>query len=660
MGWWKDNNMRLVQTNLRETDGNLDVDELFDRLERYAANTLLVNAGGIVSFYPTNLKYQYRAPNQNQDLLEKVIKKAKESNIKVMARFDFSKAQEQLFAEHPEWFYRTYDGKEVNYHGIVHTCLNGAYQREYSLKIIDEVISNYDVNGIFFNMFGYQTMDYSGNHYGRCYCDNCKTRFKEKYNMNLPTPSETSRDVLDAYRAFQKETTEEMLDHIYDLVKNKRPDVAIATYHHHKVDIVMNESNTALYRPLPKWIYSASENIKSVEDSWEDKVTSNICINAHDLSHRFVGVSKHEVAIRLYQNIASGSGLSFCIIGVFTDYPDMEHEKVVEHIYRFHQKNEKYYGNLKSIASIALVKPTILDEKQRMEYSGIFKMLKESHQQFDVIQQHRLLNQSHMSKYRVIILPHIKQLDDLTIQHLIHLQKKGISIIATGAFCQDALQSLFSVNKISRIQDTHASYLDTSDETMMKSFSKRKRVSLEGDFFDVDFHPDTKTLLNFITPAVYGPPERSGGNQATTIPGLGIYRQYQADHAYFPWELGRLYSIFGFEDYKNVLLDVMRGMGVHDQIISTDAHPSVEVFLNQINEKQYLLQTLNLSGFNGMTYTEPIEQPSFSVNMKGIGNVSSIKDLGNDQTLPFLQDDEMISIEVDKLKSFKAMLIQTE
>src|SRR5699024_11024486 len=117
--------MRLIQTNLRETDINLDVNELFETLDLYSANTLLINAGGIVSFYPTKLKYQYRAPNQNQDLLEKVIAKAKKSNIKVIARFDFSKAQEQLFEERPDMFYRTYDGREVNYHGIVHTCING-------------------------------------------------------------------------------------------------------------------------------------------------------------------------------------------------------------------------------------------------------------------------------------------------------------------------------------------------------------------------------------------------------------------------------------------------------------------------------------------------------------------------------------------------------
>ncbi len=169
-------------------------------------------------------------------------------------------------------------------------------------------------------MFGYQTRDYSGTYYGRCYCDNCQRQFNEKFGLPIPHPNEDDESILRAYREFQDETTKEMLDRIHALVKGKRPDIAIATYHHHKVDIVKHESNTALFRPLPKWIYSASENVKSTQDTWHDKCVSNICINAVDLSHRFVGVSEYEVAIRLYQSIASGSGLSFCIIGVFTDY----------------------------------------------------------------------------------------------------------------------------------------------------------------------------------------------------------------------------------------------------------------------------------------------------------------------------------------------------
>lgn len=52
-----------------------------------------------------------------------------------------------------------------------------------------------------------------------------------------------------------------------------------------------------------------------LEDSWPDKIVSNVSIHALAIRHRFTAVSPHETAIRLYQSLSSGSGLDFCIVG---------------------------------------------------------------------------------------------------------------------------------------------------------------------------------------------------------------------------------------------------------------------------------------------------------------------------------------------------------
>ena len=43
-----------------------------------------------------------------------------------------------------------------------------------------------DVDGIFFNMGGYQTSDYSRIQYGLCHCPACRRRFREMYGLDLP------------------------------------------------------------------------------------------------------------------------------------------------------------------------------------------------------------------------------------------------------------------------------------------------------------------------------------------------------------------------------------------------------------------------------------------------------------------------------------------
>ena len=55
----------------------------------------------------------------------------------------------------PEWLYVGTDGKNVNYNGKVHTCVNGGYQQEYGFEILKEAITTYPLDAIFFNMGGY-------------------------------------------------------------------------------------------------------------------------------------------------------------------------------------------------------------------------------------------------------------------------------------------------------------------------------------------------------------------------------------------------------------------------------------------------------------------------------------------------------------------------
>src|SRR5690554_5376985 len=133
MTWWSNNRLRLIQNNLRESDANLDVDLLIEELQKFNTNVLLMNAGGIVAFYPSKLEYQYISAALEKDLLAEAISKAHAAGMRFIARFDFSKAHESIYAKRPEWFYRTKAGDAVNYHGIVHTCLNSYYQQEYSL-----------------------------------------------------------------------------------------------------------------------------------------------------------------------------------------------------------------------------------------------------------------------------------------------------------------------------------------------------------------------------------------------------------------------------------------------------------------------------------------------------------------------------------------------
>ena len=129
-GWWL-TPRRLIQTNLREIDAGMDVAAYVASLKAAGANVVLFNVGGIVANYPTDLPYHYRNPFLNGDLTGEVVRRLHAEGIRVLARLDFSKVNERIAAEHPEWLTRDANGNSVPpYNGQVATCLNSWYQQE--------------------------------------------------------------------------------------------------------------------------------------------------------------------------------------------------------------------------------------------------------------------------------------------------------------------------------------------------------------------------------------------------------------------------------------------------------------------------------------------------------------------------------------------------
>ena len=114
MAWWMENDLRLVQNNMRDIDGSMDVDKLIAELKEFRCNVVMVGAGGISAFYPTRLEFQRTSPwLEDRDLLGEIIDKCHKEGIRVIARFDFSKTHQSFFRRHPDWYYRSEDGRAV-------------------------------------------------------------------------------------------------------------------------------------------------------------------------------------------------------------------------------------------------------------------------------------------------------------------------------------------------------------------------------------------------------------------------------------------------------------------------------------------------------------------------------------------------------------------
>ncbi len=173
---------RWGQTNLTEEDPkNCDLEFWREQWRRTAVQGVIINCGGIVAYYPSRFSLQYRAALlEGRDYYGEFNKAAREAGLAVVARMDINRATREFFEAHPSWFCRHKDGSPIMSQGRYFSCVNSGYYKEYIPSVLREIIERYHPDGF---------SDNSWKGLGRntiCYCDNCRRRFREDCNEELP------------------------------------------------------------------------------------------------------------------------------------------------------------------------------------------------------------------------------------------------------------------------------------------------------------------------------------------------------------------------------------------------------------------------------------------------------------------------------------------
>src|SRR5579859_7630540 len=92
-GPWYRRTLRWGQTNITEADAaDYDIGWWSGYWKRTRVQGIIVNAGGIVAYYPTKYALQYRPPGLGErDLFGEVLGAARENGLVVLARMDSSR-----------------------------------------------------------------------------------------------------------------------------------------------------------------------------------------------------------------------------------------------------------------------------------------------------------------------------------------------------------------------------------------------------------------------------------------------------------------------------------------------------------------------------------------------------------------------------------------
>lgn len=596
-GWWMREPIRWVQTNLRQTDAGLDPKGLVTELADFGGNVLHFSAGGIVAFYPTKVPFHYPSPNlpPGRDLLGEVIREAHARKIRVVGRFDLSKAQKPAFDAHPEWFFRKASGEPVIYNGLYSTCINGGWYRAHALKILTEALERYELDGLFFNMFGNQSRDYSGNFVGHCHCDSCKRLYRAWYGRDLPAEPD------DQYREFMFRSSREVAASIGELIRSKRPEAGYFNYIQEHTDGIMSESNTAVSRPLPLWPYSASDNVNRARNSEPGKMSVNLCMQFVDYAWRFATVSPSEIALRLWQNVANGGALAFAINGTF-DQQDRQALQAARPVFRWLADHQQYYSGQSSDARVILLgSPAAGRGSNQNAYRGMFRLLSEEHLPFAVTDNLRWTASRN---------PDLVVSTGWAPKELLAWAEAGGRVLLVTPEPPE-----FPLGRVVRRWPDVKGYLRIREPKRFPSLTDTNLLMLDGAFTELE--PERRPALTLVPPSMIGPPEFIHIDQADTDkPGIRSWDVGKGRITWIPWDAAGLYYRHSLPAHAGLMRDVIDDLLPRGRQVRTDAHPLLEMTVMRQGTRT-LLHVVNLSGHSQTGYFRPLPTEEIHVALAG-------------------------------------------
>ncbi|HEV2485658.1 MAG TPA: hypothetical protein VGT08_09015 [Terracidiphilus sp.] len=599
-GWWMTEPIRWLQTNLRETDAALDPKQFIADVANFNANVLMMSAGGITSHYPSKVQFEYVSSYlpKGQDTFGEVVREAHAHKIRVVSRWDFSKAHKDVYDAHPDWFFKRADGQPATYNGLYQACINGGWYKQKAIEILGEALERYDVDGCFFNAFSNPAADYSGHPLGLCHCDNCEHLYRARFGRDVPEVPD------DDYHVFLHDAGVTVSVAIRALVKSKRPGCAVLGMAPEISDIAYGEANTAVRRPLPLWPYTASDNTNQWKNSYPDKGVVCQGMSFIDFPWRFATVPQAEIRTRIWQDVANGGAAAFNVHGTLAEQQDRTAIDVAIPAYAWLKKHEDYYFGQKSEARVILLAPRGGGVGFRIaqdSYRGFFRLLTELHIPFAAVENLDWLGRRDAD---LVIAPGQapKAIEP-------YVRGGGRLIIASSAAPEFEVAPTVKLWK-----DPDGAYFRIRNKALFPSLKDTDVVFMYGDYLQVK--AETDSPITFIPPSMYGPPEFVHIDwKDTDDPGLVMKSIGSGEVAWLPWDLGGLYYRHSSEAHSKLMSDVIDSMLPSGRQLTTNAHPLVEITLMRQNDR-HLLHLVNLSGHSDTAYFDPIRMTDIRINIK--------------------------------------------
>lgn len=672
---------------------------MMDQVAALGATAFLANAGGMVAWYPTRLPYQRVNPYLQGDYLGEVTEAARARGIRVLARLDITKGYVEDLDRHPEWFRVAADGKPVLVRELAETCFAGAYWQQFNFEMLDEILSQYPVDGIFYNHFRYLT----------CYCPQCRERFRAATGFTMPAGEDWKDEAWRALIRYRYRALAEYAARVKRHVHRLRPG-ALVTWDYElatdnppyardsgwgpdltaEADVIVSIAFNRLTRPLPKWIHQHGEQASLGRASFRHP-TCVLLTQTAIFGNRRLAQPPAQLVRDIVQIAAHGGAPGMQIMGTLAQ-DDRKALPGIGETYRFLARHEDLYRSLQSVAQVALVYSQQTadwygrgDAFQRYvtHYRGCYEALVHEHLPFDVIEARHLSALLH--RYRAVILPDVACMDDDLARALDEFVAGGGSLIATHETAlydaEGDPRADFALRSLGRrfikrrlMQGT---YLLVKDRALLGAgFQETDLIGLgleqpyggfgpflpavdvdrpggEGEFIFTNGQGQMADLI-LSQPVTNNVPEFSYWEGEIGTPGLTINRFGRGEAVYLSWGVGRLYHLYGVIECRHLIGSLVdRALG--DRLLRTDAPLSVETVLGR-SDSRTVVHLINSTGIESKPLLEAVPVGSITLSLRG--RAASARALVSDRELSVHRDGEDVWVTLPRLESFEVIVLE--
>ncbi len=436
---WFDRAMRWAQLAFVENDPlTYNPDFWLDYFHRIHADGVLLSAGGIVAFYPTDIPLHHRSDwLGTSDPLGYLVAECRKMKRTIILRTDPHAVRQDVCDTHPEYIAVTADGQKRRHWArpdLWVTCALGPYNFEFMNRVNREIMQRYKPEGIFSNRWA---------GHGVCYCEHCKKNFKAATGLDIPTTTNRLNPVYQKWDEWQTDRLKELWFH-WDaeirkikptsrFIPNGFPD-RLLTGKHADFFFADQQGRRGL---IPPWTNAMSA--KELRASLGMKPLIGIFSVGLEEEFRWKDSVQTDAELRIWVAEGVANGMKPCFVKFGGNIFDKRWMDTVADMYQNYYKSEKYLRNVSSMARIGMV----FSEQTNRKYGGeswqqrsnehalgMYHALVEGSFAFDIVND-KLLDDEHLKPYKLLILPNIAAFSDKQAEQLRAFVRSGGSIVAT-------------------------------------------------------------------------------------------------------------------------------------------------------------------------------------------------------------------------------------